>query len=320
VITGLVALCGACCPQVLAAVSDAPKSQAVAGELTDKAFDDLAKQIDEGALMAARSKIESYLARSPQDWRVALLAARLYRKMGLSGLAILQYEKVRAQDPRRVEALVALSQLHLENLSTEIAIALARQAVGLDPLNKQARLALVEALLAGQSLRQAQDQAAILASMFPADADVAHTLSQAAQAFGHYKEATGLLLRSLALKPRNVAWRLELADLYQSQGQYQDCCNTLREILEVEPYSLDALNKIAHVEEFDLNEYMPALKSYRAVKEIIGDSAAAQAGMDRCLAKQRDLALNARNAVYRLFGISMRDAKKDESSEVPSSF
>ncbi len=155
--------------------------------------------------------------------------------------------------------------------------------------------------------------------MFPSDADVAHTLSEAAQAFGHYQEATGLLLRALALKPRNIAWRLELADLYQSQGQYQACRSTLREILEVEPYSLDALNKIAHVQEFDLNEYMPALKSYRAIKEIIGDSAAAQAGIDRCLAKQRDLALNARNAVYRLFGISTRSVKKEESNEVPSS-
>ncbi len=92
-ITVLVALCGAACPAALAALSEAGQSQAAQTALTDKAFDDLAKQIDEGALMTARSKVESYLTRFPQDWRVALLAARLYRKMGLSGLAMMQYEK-----------------------------------------------------------------------------------------------------------------------------------------------------------------------------------------------------------------------------------
>jgi tetratricopeptide (TPR) repeat protein len=291
-----------------------------AGVLTQKEFADLAGQIDSGALITARSKIEDWLRRAPQDWQVALLAGRLYRKMGLSGLAILQYEKVRSRDPHMVEALVALSQLHLENLSTEIAIGLARQAVALDPGNKQARLALVEALLSGQSLHQADEQAKILAGLFPSDADVLHTLSGVAMAFGHYTDAVRLLNQALATKPRNVAWRLELADLYQAQGNYQACHNTLSLILEVEPYSLDALNKMAHVQEFYLHEYMPALHSYRAIKEIVGDSAAAQAGIDRCLTKQSDLALNARNAVYRLFGVSIRDPRVEGSVDLPPSF
>jgi tetratricopeptide (TPR) repeat protein len=289
-------------------------------ELSQKEFNDMAKLIDEGALSPVRSRVEGWLTRSPQNWRVALLAGRLYRKMGLSGYSMMQYEKVRAQNPRMVEALVALSQLHLENLSPEIAIMLARQAVQIDPHDKQARLALVEALLAGQSLRQAQEQAQILASLYPSDADVAHTLSGVAQAFGLYNEASALLLKALAMKPQKILWRLELADIYQAQGQYQACRTTLNQILEVEPYSLDALNKVAHLEEFDMHEYMPALRSYRAIRDIIGDSAAAQAGMDRCLAKQSDMALNTRNTIYRLLGLSIRDAKLEESHDLPPSF
>jgi tetratricopeptide (TPR) repeat protein len=289
-------------------------------QLDQKEFNEIAKLIDEGSLLAARSKVEALLTRSPENWRVALLAGRLYRKMGLSGFAIMQYEKVRAQNPRMVEALVALSQLHLENLSTEIAIMMARKAVEIDPRDKEARLALVEALLAGQSLRQAQEQAQKLAEMYPADADVAHTLSGVAQAFGHYEEATARLLIALATRPQKITWRLELADIYQAQGQYDACRTTLYQVLEVEPYSLDALTKVAHLEEFDMHEYMPALRSYKAIKGIIGDSAAAQAGIDRCLTKQSDLALNARNAVYHLLGVPIHDAKLEQSNDLPSSF
>jgi tetratricopeptide (TPR) repeat protein len=307
------------CQDRQAPAGEAPAA-AIGPGVDHKEFAGIAKLIDEGSLLAARSRVEALLARAPQDWRAALLAGRLYRKMGLSVFAILQYEKVRSQDPRMVEALVALSQLHLENLSTEIAIMLARQAVQIDPHSKEARLALVEALVAGQSLRQAEEQAKELASMYPADAEVAHTLSGVAQAFGHYNEATALLITALATRPQNLTWRLELADLYQTQGQYGACRTALHQVLEVEPYSLDALNKLAHLEEFDLHEYMPALHSYRAIKDIIGESAAAQAGIDRCLAKQGDLALNVRNAIYRLLGASIRDARVGESNDLPSAF
>ncbi|MBS2006189.1 MAG: tetratricopeptide repeat protein [Cyanobacteria bacterium SZAS TMP-1] len=283
-------------------------------------FAEIAKLIDDGALLPARSRVETLLQRYPGDWRVALLAARVYRKMGLSGFAAMQYEKVRAHDPRMVEALVALSQIHLENLSTEIAIVLARQAVEIDPKSKEARLALVDALLAGQFLRQARDQAQALNNMYPADADVAHTLAGVAQAFSEYDEATVLLLRALAARPEKVTWRLELADIYQAEGRYQDCQNTLKQILESDPRSLEALNKLAHLQEFDMHEYMPALRSYRAIKEIIPDSAAAQAGIDRCFAKQSDLALNFRNALYRIFGLKIRDAKLEETGDLPVSF
>jgi len=293
---------------------------AVEASPDEKEYSQISALINEGSLLPARTRVEALIARYPANWRVSLLAARLYRKMGLSGFAAMQYEKVRAQDPRMVEALVALSEIHLENLSTEIAIVLARQAVEIDPRSKEARQALVEALLAGQFLRQAREQAQSLKSMYPSDPDVAHTLSAVAQAFGQYDEATATLLRALATRPEKINWRLELANIYQAEGKYQDCYATLKQVLEVEPHMIEALNKMAHLQEFDMHDYMPAFRSYRAIKEIIPDSAAAQAGMDRCFAKQSDLALNVRNAFYRALGLKNRDAKLEEAGDLPSSF
>ena len=130
-----------------------------------------------GSLLQARQRVDSLLKSYPDDWQVALTAARLYRKMGLSSYAILEYERVRGARPLMSEPLVALSEIHLENLSTELAQRLAREAVYLDPKSREARLALVSALLAGQSVSQAREQAEILAQMFPGDPEVEHVLA-----------------------------------------------------------------------------------------------------------------------------------------------
>ena len=291
-----------------------------APQLSNQDFEQIAHLIDEGTLLPARVRVETLLANQPSDWHVALLAGRLYRRMGLSGFAIVQYEKVRAQNPNMVEPLIALSQLHLDNLSTEIAIVLARRAVEIDPQSKEARLALINALVAGQSLRQAREQATRLQAAYPNDADVAHALSAVEQSFGQYDSATALLLSALAKRPQMLAWRLELADLYLSRNNFEACRSALNQVLSVEPHSLEALNSLAHLLEFDLHEYMPALRAYRAIKEIIPDSATAQAGIDRCLVKQSDFALNLRNGLYHLFGLKVQDEKLEESNDLPSSF
>ncbi|MBU6455380.1 MAG: tetratricopeptide repeat protein [Cyanobacteria bacterium REEB67] len=294
-------------------------SQSAVGPFSNGDFEQISAWIGRGDLLPARSRVENLLTRDPDNWRVALLAGRLYRRMGLSGLAIVQYEKVRAHDPGMVEALVALSQLHLENLSTEIAIVLARRAVELAPRSKDARLALVNALLAGQSLKQASEQADQLALIYPGDAEVAHARFAVQQSFGQLDDATSLLLSALAKRPQMIAWRLELADLYLSRNDFDACRQALEQVLAVEPHSLEALNALAHLYEFDLHEYMKALRAYRAIREIIPDSAAAQIGIDRCLSKQSDFALNVRNAIYRLLNIKVRDAKLEEGNDLPSS-
>ncbi|MBA4079442.1 MAG: hypothetical protein C0508_30715, partial [Cyanobacteria bacterium PR.023] len=157
--------------------------------------------IADGSLLAARSKIETLLSVYPEDSAVALSAARLYQKMGLSAFAIMQYEKTRRAKPLLLEPLVALSKLHLENLSTELAVELARRAVQLDPSSRDARLALVSALLAEQSVKQAKVQADALAQRFPHDPDVDHALASVAQAFGENKKAIDLLAKAVESRP-----------------------------------------------------------------------------------------------------------------------
>ncbi|CAN5609757.1 hypothetical protein BH11CYA1_BH11CYA1_40060 [soil metagenome] len=268
--------------------------------------------IADGALLAARSKIEFLLARYPEDSAVALRAARLYQKMGLSAFAIMQYEKVRLSQSQLLEPLVALSKLHLENLSTELAVQLARQAVQIYPSSRDARLALVSALLAEQSVKQARVQADALGRNFPNDPDVEHALASVAQAFGENNKALSLLTAAVEARPSEQTWQLELVDLYITNHDFERARAVLAAIAIRDPQSLEALERLAHLNEFYLHDYISARDNYRKIRSILPDSASAQAGLDRCLVKQGDLALNLRNFIRRLFNLPLSPLKDEE--------
>ncbi len=275
--------------------------------------------ISEGSLLPARSAVEVLLERYPDDAAVSLSAARLYTKMGLSAFAIMQYEKVRRLKPLMLEPLVALSRLHLENLSTELAVRLAREAVIMEPASRDARMALISALLASQSVRQARIQAEALRHMYPEDAEVDHALSEVARAYGENARSLELMQNAVNAKPDETLWQMELADLYLANQKYERARELLKNILARDPQSLRALDRLAHLNEFYLHDYMAARRCYAQIKNALPDSSSAQAGMDRCLAKQGDLALNLRNYVRKLFKLPLRPLKDEEgASDMPA--
>lgn len=267
----------------------------------DKDLAQLNALVNDGALMSARPKVESLLAQRPLDARVSLLAARLYQKMGLSTLAIIQYERVRQASPRMLEPLIALSRMHLENLSSNLAVQLAEDAVSIDEKSKEARLALVDALIANQSMRRARQQSQKLAQLYPDDIDVQHALYLVAMAYGEEEQAL-TYLRPAAEGQKKPSWLLELAALYQSLHRYNLARDVYTQMLVSDGANLEALVGLAHLYEFDLGDYMSAIATYRKIIEIFPDDTGAHAGIERCLAKQADLALWVKGSIYRLFG------------------
>ncbi|MBK7745849.1 MAG: tetratricopeptide repeat protein [Candidatus Obscuribacter sp.] len=267
----------------------------------DRELTQLTALVNDGALMSARPKVESLIARNAQDVRVALLAARLYQKMGLSTLAIIQYEKVRRSSPRMLEPLIALSRMHLENLSSNLAVQLAEDAVSIDGKSKEARLALVDALIANQSMRRARLQSEQLAQLYPNDSEVQHALYMVAMAYGEEEQAL-TYLKPAAEGQKKPSWLLELAGLYQSLHRYSQARDVYQQMLQDDAANLEALVGLAHLYEFDLGDYMSAIATYRKIIEIFPDDTGAHAGIERCMGKQADLALWVKGSIYRLFG------------------
>lgn len=292
-------------------VKISPVGDAASGELSA-----VEKLISLGAFTQAGHKVDALMRKYPDDWHVALLAARLHRKMGLSSYAIIEYEQVRRAVPTMPEPLIALSQIHLENLSTELAQRLAREAVYLAPDSRDARLALVSALLAGQSVSQAHSEAENLARMYPGDPEVKHVLANAAQAFGENKKALELMVAAVEARPMEQGWLLELADLYQANNQYEKAESSLKTALDRDPQDVRALDRLAHLYEFKLLDYSQARRFYARLMAVLPGSTSAQAGLDRCQLKQGDPALSFRNFVWRLMGYH---AKTEEPLDSDSS-
>lgn len=270
----------------------------------DSELSQVEKLIAEGSLMTARPRLERLLMQYPADGRVALTAARLYQDMGLSALAIIQYERVRQLQPHLVEPLVALSRLHLENLSSALALSLAEDAAHMAPADKEARLALVEALLANQYLRRAREQMESLLSLYPNDGNILHAGSMVLQACGENEKALQLLEAATRRAPARLSWQTELANLLQVQGAFREARNTLQSVIEADPFNLEALTALAHLYEFDLGQYLEAREVYRRILQFLPDDTGSQAGVERCTAKQADLALWFRGILYRALGIS----------------
>lgn len=256
-----------------------------------------------GALIAARQKIEPIVARHPDDWRTRLVAARIYRQMGLTSFAIDTYERVRRLRPDLSEPLVALSRLYLDNLSTELALGLARQAAAIDPQSLDARLALAEALVAGQSIQSAQVQSEKLARDYPDDARVLHLQSQVARAAGKTEAARDFLIRALSGKSNDASteWLLELAQINADLGHYGAASASLQRILAINPDSFTANLRLAQLYELKTHDYVKAIDAYKKVLELAPDAVEAQTGLQRSLACQADWALCLKNLIQSIF-------------------
>jgi tetratricopeptide (TPR) repeat protein len=256
--------------------------------------------VENGALISAREEIEKLCLENPRNWQYWLWACRIYQQMGLTSFAINGYEKVRLLRPSLNEPLIQLSGLYLENLSTELALALAEQAVSRDSESLEARLALTQALVACQSIQTAQLEGKKLLSLAPQEPRVLHVLALVERASGDLPAARNYLRQALSLKPRSIGWHLEMAELAAQLGDYSEAEASLHQVLALDPQSFGALSSLAHLYEFDRHDYMAARAVYQRIEEMAPSSPEARAGAERCLAKQKDWALAVKNVVQQV--------------------
>ncbi len=102
--------------------------------------------------------------------------------------------------------------------------------------------------------------------------------------------------------PERLSWQIELAGLYQSLGNFSSARASYDEILKNDAGDLEALSGLAHLYEFDLNDFLRARNVYERILKIIPDDPASLAGIERCQTKQSDLALWLRGLIYRTLG------------------
>lgn len=257
--------------------------------------------IEDGSYSNARVKIESLRRERPDDINVRLLAARLFRKIGLWSLSIMEYESVRSKRPELVEPYIALSEMHRENLSVEMALGMAEEAVYRAPHSVRAREALISALIGNHNVQQAQSELVALIKFRPLDPDVLYLSFKVNKGIGEPEKARKDLERAMNIRPDNVAWLFELAEIYEDTGDFQQARNTIQKYVDASPDSTRALGKLAEILEFRLYDLEAAGKVYERMLAIEPDNQTALAGKERLLKKRNDVAAAIKRGIHRFF-------------------
>jgi tetratricopeptide (TPR) repeat protein len=270
-------------------------------KIDDPSLSQEEKLIENGSYSAARARLEKLQQERPDDINVKILAARLFRKIGLWSISIMEYEKVRRENANLVEPYIALSEMHRENLSVEIALGMAQEAVLRAPHSVRAREALISALIDNHNVTQAQAELTALMKQRPADPDVLYLSFKVNKGIGELDKARQDLERAMKLRPDNVAWWFDLAEIYEDTGDYQQARATINKYIEAAPDSTRALSKLAEILEFRLYDLDGAQQIYERILVIEPDNQSALTGTERLLKKRNDLAAAIKRNVYRFF-------------------
>jgi tetratricopeptide (TPR) repeat protein len=272
------------CPQFLeAATTDSGSSK-------ESLLKEIGSLTESHSYFKATALLDKLHKNSGNDIDVTLASARLYRDMGLLARAEAQYKHALALNPSCTESLVALSDMCLQGLDTRRALSYARQAYFANPHATDAQVALSTALIARGNLHEADQELSKLLQSNPNSAQIQHVAYTLAAKREQLPEAQRRLEEAIRLSPLRADWLIDLSELYKAQGEYGNCRHALEKALSIDSYSLEALNKLAQVDEFYLHDYDKAMDEYKNILSIDSDSVTALAGLDRCKVKKNDLA------------------------------
>lgn len=257
--------------------------------------------VDQGAYSKARPLMHKLLMANPTNPTFHLVAARLYKKMGLWSRAIIEYEWVRARQPDLSEPYIALSEMYMENLSSQLALSMAEEATYLSPDSQEALSQLIKALIANQEFSRAERALETLINRFPEDPNCMHLAFSLRKDTGDYKEAKKYLEKAIRLKPSKISWLLDLYSINMNLHDTRAANQAIDLYLAKSPRSIDALLKKARLAEVHLYDLKEAEDSYKKVIELDPESFVAEAGLERIKRKQIDAAEAIKRSIRRFF-------------------
>jgi tetratricopeptide (TPR) repeat protein len=289
---------------VLIMVSANPSLAAVESE--DAGIKRLLALTKAQSYMKATSLLDQMVEADPTNPRLRLVGAQLYRQMGMFARSMTEYKQLMKSDPNMVEPVIALSQMYMEYLNLPQSLTLARQAVGMNPTNKDARIALCSALIASDYLKDAGDELAKLQKQSGSDPEINYVAYKLYLKRGQLAKAREQLEIAMTLDPSNGPWLLDLSELYKLQGDYQRAYQCLQRALYADPLSVEKLNRMAIMQEYFLRDYDQAMLQYKRILQIDPDSVTAMAGLDRCKSKKNDIAGMLKVQIRTLFANLMK--------------
>jgi tetratricopeptide (TPR) repeat protein len=260
----------------------------------------LDKFLDDGKFEDARQLIKTLLEKYPQRADLHMWYARRLRSTGQTEQAIAEFVKAGVLQPDCAEASIALSDIYLQNLDVEHSIKYAYKAVEAEPTSSAARKALLAALIQGDLLSEAEKQLQLMLKTASANPDIYLLAFQLKNKKGDIKQARSYLEQAVNACPQQLQWQLQLAALLENSGEAAAARARWETILRTDPGLTEARLRLARNLEVFSQNYDGAIAQYRLVLRSDPNSPSALAGLDRCLDKKNNLALQLKTAIQQM--------------------
>ena len=160
-----------------------------------------------------------------------------YRNVGDTTAARAAFTAVQTLDGNEVGSKLQLSQLALQEGNAAAAVDFANQAVASHPANPQARLVLIDALIAKPDLSSALAEATRMAAAIPDSSQVQLRLGRAYFAQGNYNAAEGAFLRAAEISQGDDEVIASLVDAQIRLGKLKEARASLADAIAKRPKS-----------------------------------------------------------------------------------
>lgn len=209
----------------------------------------------------------------PKDTRPLLNLALLHARRNDFDKAIENYQKVLALEPENRTALFNYGKLQIgRNRFAEAAQTL-KHAAKLDPEDNEARIVLVQALLASGRRSEARDEARNLVSSSGVPPEMLTSLAATLIRGQDLEFANAVLNQALSLSPNLVTALLEASRLHAATGQFEKAVRSAKRAVEISPNLLEAQLALAEAY-IGGKRYVEALDSLSKVEPQFSNSAA----------------------------------------------
>ena len=215
----------------------------------------------EGKPEAARSRFESILAKDKTNVQAMLELAAIAAATGQEAEYVGWLDKASQAGPLAARPRILLASFYLRKNDVRKALAMAQEALTIDPQNYQALDLLGTAQLAGSEPRNAAVTYGKLAGLAPNDPGVLYKLATAQAASKDVDQARDSLNKALGIKPDYQYAELLLANLELEAGKYGDALKIAQRIQKQFPQSHSGFALEGNIE-MARSQYGPALRAY----------------------------------------------------------
>lgn len=200
-------------------------------------------------IQAGRRHFELAVERDPLYFPATVGLAEMDMAQGMAGQAQKRFEDVLRRDPGNVQASLAIAGLRAQaGAGKQEVLALMTKAVAQAPTDVKARVALIDAQLAG-----GEAQAALLTAQggiaaVPDNAELTSALARAQLATGDGFQAIATLKRLAEMQPQATAVHLQLAGAYVDSRDWTSARKSFQRAVALSPDNLSARRGLMMVE------------------------------------------------------------------------